>query len=201
MTGPVASQVACEGVEEFHTLPTRSLALFALGLFFLRAPCFWLALGPGVHAPVNGSFCKNFSFIYVVIAPEPFAHGNLDTTSAFPRWLDSFCAMLGSTVDTCTSTVLGGNLTNFQLFLCARLGSDLVIDSRSVLRGDFHVFCSMEKCARSMLRLLGWSEFSALAIWILFHEPLASDRRLVAVSGLYEKSWGWVSAQALARVN
>ena len=110
-------QVACESVEEFDTFPTRSLALFALGLWTLLLPalCIWLALGPGVHAPVYGGFWTNFSFIFVVTAR--------DTTSAFSRWLHFFCAMLGSTVDACSST-----------------------DSRPAHQGDFHVLQHGEVC-------------------------------------------------------
>ena len=47
-----------------HILSTRSLALFALGpwTLFLRAHCYWLALSPGVLAPVHGDFWKNFRY-------------------------------------------------------------------------------------------------------------------------------------------
>ena len=48
-----------------------------------------------------------------------------------------------------------------------------------------------------MLRLRGLPELIALGIWT-FLQLLHADRHL-AVSGLREKSWGWVSAQA--RVN
>ena len=45
--------------------------------------------------------------------------------------------------------------------------SDPVVDSRPALPG-----CSMEKCARSMLRFHGLLESKALGIWTLFHQPL-----------------------------
>ena len=95
---------ACEVVEGFHTFPTRSLALFAFGpwTLFPRAPCIWLALGPVFTRQFTVAFWRISVFFYVVVPPELFAHGNLYTTSTFPRWLDSFCAMLDSTVDTNT---------------------------------------------------------------------------------------------------
>ena len=63
---------------------------------------------------------------------------------------------------------------------------DPAVDSRRALRGIFNS-CSMEKCAWSMLRLRGLPELFALGIWTLFHQSLASDRHVAAVSGLHEK--------------
>ena len=57
------------------------------------------------------------------------------------------------------------------------------------------------KCTHLMLRLRGLPELIALGIWTLFLQPLHADRHLAAVSGLHDKSLGWVSAQALAHVN
>ena len=38
-----------------------------------------------------------------------------------------------------------------------------------------------------MLRLCGLPELVALGIWTIFYEPLASDRHVVAVSGLRDE--------------
>ena len=97
--------------------------------------CIWQALGPVFTRQFTVAFGRISVIIHVVL-------GNLDTTSTFTRWLDSFCAMPGSTVDTCTSTVLGIFWTNFHLFLGAGVDSDPVVDQRPALLGDFHVFAA-----------------------------------------------------------
>ena len=79
--------------------------------------CTWQALGPGISASLR-LLLEELQFIYVVIAPWPFALGNLDAACY------SFCKILDSTVDTCSSSVLGGYWTNFRHFLCeGELGS------------------------------------------------------------------------------
>ena len=75
---------------------------------------------PSAFAPVYGCFWKNIS--HLMFMPAQFAHGNLDTTFTFPRWLVSSCAMLGSTVDTCAFTVLGDDFRVFST-CWSRLGS------------------------------------------------------------------------------
>ena len=162
--------VPAEVVEEFHTSLTRGLALFALGFWTLCPPalCIWLALGPGVYAPVYGGFWKNFSFLSTwVTAPEPSAHGNLGITSAFPSlaglflrktWLDSGYMFLVS------SSFLLDKFSAFssewELGSCGRF--------TSLLSGVIFTSCSMVKCARSMLRLRGLPELMALGIWTFF---------------------------------
>ena len=94
-------------------------------------------------------------------------NSSMYSTSTFPCWLGSFCAMLGSTVDTFTSSALVGFSTKFHHFTRAGVDSDPVVDSRPALWGDFHVFRSMEKRAQSMLRLPGLPELIALEIWTL----------------------------------
>ena len=73
-------QGANEGVEQFHAFPMRSLALSALGLWTLLLR----TLVSGRHLPR----CSRISLrwlleeFFVLLAPEPSAHGNLDTISA-----------------------------------------------------------------------------------------------------------------------
>ena len=93
-----------------------------------------------------------------------------------------FCAILGSTVDTGSSTVLGGFWANFQCFLregefgsCGRFTScSSGFSGRAVWRG-VHSRC--------------FDFVDCLSLWHLgsghyLHEPLQADRHLAAVSGL-----------------
>ena len=102
-----------------------------------------------------------FHFIHVVTAPEPFAHGNLDTAgSLFLRnaWLDNgymfmFCLVAFGRI--------------FSVFY-VKESSDPAVDSHLALLGfRFFTSCSVEKRALSMLRLRGLPELLALGIWTL----------------------------------
>ena len=87
---------------------------------------------------------KKFSLIYVVIAPEPSAHGNLDITSTFPRWRTLFAQYLARQwrhVMFLVSSRL--NLDKLLKFL-VNCSSDLVVDSRPA--GHFHVLQRGEMC-------------------------------------------------------
>ena len=86
--------------------------------------------------------------------------------------------MLGLTVDTCSSTVLGGYWTNFLFFY--------VLEYTRIL-WSFHVLLHI--LLLGVLRLHGLPELIALEIWTPFLQPLASDRHFDAVSGLLEKSF------------
>ena len=79
------------------------------------------------------------SVYFVVVALEPFAYGNLDTTSTFSlAGLFSCNAWLE-----CSSSVPGW--TKFLHFL-VNGSSDPAVDSRPALWGDFHVLQHGEEC-------------------------------------------------------
>ena len=83
----------------------------------------WQALALVFTASVYGCFWKSLS-VYVTVAHEPFVHGNLDTTFSSPRtWRYSFCAIVGSTVGTCSWYFLVGFCTNSYIFCEGELGS------------------------------------------------------------------------------
>ena len=81
----------------------------------------------------------------------------------------SFCAILGSTVDTSSSIAVGRFWTSFQYCLSeGELGSCGRFTSCS--SGS----CSLEKCAQSVLLLRGLPELMAPGIWTLFSRAPSS---------------------------
>ena len=131
------------------------LVLFTFGFWtlLLRA-----RVCPSVLASIHGCSGKNFSF-HLVTLPKPFALGNVALGY-------SFYAILGSTVDTGSSTVFGGFVRISNIFF-VKVSSDPAVVSRPALLGSFGS-CSLEKCAQSLVRLRGLLELVALGIWTLF---------------------------------
>ena len=135
-------------------------------------------------APVYGCFWKNFS--HLIFMPAQFAHGNLDTTFTFPRWLVSSCATLGSTVDTCAFTVLGDDFPVFST-CWSRLGSCGRFTSCSP--GDFDVFAAWRSVHCRCFDCMHGPSSLHLQSGRYIYGPFASDRHMIAVAGLLEKSF------------
>ena len=89
-------------------------------------------------------------------------------------------------------TVLGGFWTNFPLLLRAGVHSDLVVNSRPALRGDFHVFAAWKSVHGRCFDCMDGPSSLHLQPGHYVYEPPASDRHLIAVSGLLEKSFSRV---------
>ena len=128
------------------------------GFFQLsRAVHTWVrqALCPGFWRQSTVAFWKN-SCYHLVTVPEPFAPGNLDTAGY------SFCATLGSTVDTSSSTAFGRISSVFFV----KVSSDPEVDSRPAFLGFSGR--AVWRSAQSLLRLRGLPDIMALGIWTLF---------------------------------
>ena len=110
---------------------------------------------PGVCASVYGRFWKNFTCVYFTIAPEPFAHGNLDTTSSFPRIWAVLC-LRNASLDSGYMFLVSSRLflDKFPTIFYVKGNSDPAVDSCPALRRVvFQVLHRMEKCAQSYLQL------------------------------------------------
>ena len=123
-----------------------------------------------------------------VIAPEPFAD---DTTSTFPRWWTLFCALLGSTVDTRSSSVPGCCRKIFlQILVNVRL--DSVVDSRLALQDDFPGLQHGEVCKVDAPIVWTARAYGTLNLDIVSSAPCIRQAALDVVSGLLEKSFSRV---------
>ena len=113
--------------------------------------------------------------VHVMFLPEQFALRNLGALSRPLRWLYSFWAMPGRTVDL---SVASGRI--FGIF-SVKESSDPAVDSRPALLGIF-ASCSMEKCAQSMLRctwnldIMFTSSLHLTFTWPLFQDCMKRIR-------------------------
>ena len=188
------------------TFPMRSLALSALGLWT------WQALVLARQFTV--AFGRISVIIFALLAPEPSAHGNLDTTSAsLIGWSLSRNACFDSGF---MFLVFSRWLwTNFWYFF-VKGSSDPAVDSRLALV-DNGVFTHLAQVPPAGHRVLLHGEVctvDASTAWIArvqaghyFCEPLVSDRHVSLfqycmrrVFPVFHTGWG-VTAQALAHVN
>ena len=133
---------------------------------YFYEPLYLAGTCPGVHASVNVAFGRISVIFFVLLAPEPFAHGNLDTTSGFPRWL------------------------------VRRISSIFYVENARILRSihvlhswfvGFHGLQHGEVC--TVGASIAWSA-RACGTWNLdiISSALDADRHLAAVSGSHEKS-------------
>ena len=88
------------------------LVPFALGLWIISTSSNLAGISRGVHASVYDVFRRISHTVYVLFAPAQFALVNLDAAFTSPSLAYSFCAMLGSTVDTFSCSALGGFWTD-----------------------------------------------------------------------------------------
>ena len=122
----------CGGIPHISCAQSRAIPTWTLDIIS-SSLCIWQALGLVFSRQSTDAFTI-ISVYFVVVALEPFAHGNLDTTSTFSlaglfpcnAWLE------------CSSSVPSCIGTKFLKFL-VNGSSDPAVDSRPALWGDFHV--------------------------------------------------------------